>query len=297
MPSRNFTDRTIVDAGEGEMSNQHEPADLMEEYTLDYHQATLQAIEVRTAAAYASHLMPLLKPGMRVLDVGCGPGTITVGLAGAVGAEGSVDAIDVESSQVRIAKATAQAHGVANARFQQGDACQLSYEDESFDVVHYHNVLVHVPDVGAALREARRVLKPGGLLSAREINCASSFFRPDPGENLKLAWEALAATLASDDKHPTIGKDIGELLDAHGFRVNTLSMSFSSYHGAENRACVLQLGRHWTSSEGVAGIGLQYGTVSEEELRRIKAAIAAWAKEPNGVCAVAYGEAIGVKPP
>ena len=271
--------------------------DLMEEYTLDYHRATLQALAVRTAEDYAAHLLPLLEPGMRVLDVGCGPGTITVGLARRVGPGGRVDAVDVEDSQVKATSDEAARRGIETVHARNGNATELPFEDRVFDVVHCHNVLVHVPSPEVAVREARRVLKPGGMLSVREIDCERSFFHPDPGGGLAKAWEILTATLMHDDKQPLVGRELGRLTGEGGFGLRHHSMSFSVYRGERRRACVLELARHWTTTESTGGIAVQYGCAGPEDLQRIREATEAWAQDPYGICAVAYGEVIGEKKP
>ena len=129
-------------------------------YTMGYNEEFRQLLDRRSAATHAAHLLPHLQPGMRVLDLGCGPGTISVGLAEAV-APGELLGIDLEESQVAMARGAAEAGGHGNATFHVGDATDLPFEDDEFDAVHCHAVLMHIPDTGAALAEVRRVLKPG----------------------------------------------------------------------------------------------------------------------------------------
>ena len=91
------------------------------------------------------HLLPHLKPGLRVLDLGCGPGSISVGLAKAI-EPGELHGIDMEESQIAIARASAAAGGHSNATFHVGDAKNLPFEDGYFDAVHTHAVLMHIPE-------------------------------------------------------------------------------------------------------------------------------------------------------
>ena len=155
-------------------------------YTMGYNEEFLQLLHRRSAETYAVHLMPHLKPGLRVLDFGCGPGTISVGLARAV-EPGEVHGIDMEESQIGLARAAAAAGGHGNATFHVGDVTELPFEDNSFDAAHCHAVLMHVPDTRAVLSEVMRVLKPGGVIASREMIVASSFFQPDLG-NFDAAW-------------------------------------------------------------------------------------------------------------
>ena len=110
----------------------------------------------------AVYLLPYLKPGMRALDFGCGPGTLSAGLAQVV-APGELYGIDTEETQVELAKSLAAALQVENVTFQVGDVTELPFEDDFFDVAHAHDVLFYVPDTRAALAEVMRVLKPGGV--------------------------------------------------------------------------------------------------------------------------------------
>ena len=149
-------------------------------YTMGYGPEFQKMLARRSSAICATHLLPHLQSGLRLLDLGCGPGTISVGLADAV-APGELHGIDMEASQIEMARAAASAGGHENAHFRVGDATALPYEDASFDVVHCHALLTHVPDTQAVLAEAKRVLKPGGLMSARELLGSAGFMEPEIG--------------------------------------------------------------------------------------------------------------------
>ena len=149
--------------------------------TSDYNfsQGILETSRRHTAQSHARHLLPHLRPGQRVLDFGCGPGTISVGLARAV-EPGELHGVDVKESQVDIARAIAGSRGQLNAVFHVGDVTDLPFEDGFFDVAHGHDILMRVPDTAAALAEVKRVLKPGGIIGCREMICGSHFAHPIP---------------------------------------------------------------------------------------------------------------------
>ena len=157
-------------------------------YTMGYSEEFLQLLHRRSADTHAAHLLPHLKSGLRVLDFGCGPGTISVGLATAV-APGELHGIDMEESQINMARAAAKAGGHGNATFHVGDVTDLPFDDNYFDVAHCHAVLMHVPDTESTLAEVKRVLKPGGIISSREFILGSSFLEPG-AEETAPAWAA-----------------------------------------------------------------------------------------------------------
>jgi len=129
----------------------------------------------RAADAYARHwhgplaglhreLLALAAPraGERVLDVACGAGVVSIAAADAVGPVGQVLGVDLSEAMVQAASQRALHLGCTRARFARMDAEQLALSDAGFDLALCSLGLMYVPDVGAALRELRRVLRPGG---------------------------------------------------------------------------------------------------------------------------------------
>ncbi|HET7250150.1 MAG TPA: methyltransferase domain-containing protein [Gemmatimonadales bacterium] len=131
----------------------------------------------RTAARELAFLMPHLRPGMTILDCGCGPGSITIGLAEAV-APGDVVGVDVEPRQLDSARQLAAERGVPNLRFESASIYELPFADASFDVAVAHFVIEHVSDPLRALREMRRVLKPGGIAAVKDPYYPAFTLRP-----------------------------------------------------------------------------------------------------------------------
>src|ERR1700754_4792411 len=131
-------------------------------YTHGHHESVLRGHRVRTAENSAGYLLPHLQPGLSVLDVGCGPGTITVDLAARV-APGRVTAIEMTENALDLARTEAQTRGQSNIDFVTSDVHALDLPDDTFDIVHAHQVLQHVADPVQALREMRRVCKARGL--------------------------------------------------------------------------------------------------------------------------------------
>jgi ubiquinone/menaquinone biosynthesis C-methylase UbiE len=131
-----------------------------ERYTLGYSTPATQSMERRTAASHAAFFLPHLRPGMSLLDCGCGSGTITVGLAEAV-APGQVTGVDLGESHIEWAVSLAAEHGLTSARFQVASVYELPFPDSSFDAVFAHAIFEHLKDPLKALEEMRRVVKTG----------------------------------------------------------------------------------------------------------------------------------------
>lgn len=107
-----------------------------------------------------------LRPGERVLDVACGTGLVSFSAANAVGPQGRVLGVDLSARMVQAARNRADAHRVANAEFVRGDAAHIEAPAASFDAALCALGLMYLPDPVAALREMRRLLRPGGRIVA-----------------------------------------------------------------------------------------------------------------------------------
>jgi SAM-dependent methyltransferase len=166
----------------------------------------------RTAHRRAGFLLPFLKNGMRVLDVGCGPGTITLGLAEAVAPDGDVVGVDTDASQLELARATS----VGNVSFQVGSAYALPFADQSFDAVLAHALLEHLAQPKEALAEIRRVLRPGGLVGVCSSDWSGAVVEPRSADvELALSCHFELRRHAGGD--PFAGARLPSLIEEAGF--------------------------------------------------------------------------------
>ena len=133
-------------------------------YTLGYSDGVTRVLQERTLATCAGFFLPYLRPGMAVLDCGCGPGSLTLEIAERV-APGQVVGIDVDPGQCSRAQALAVTRGIANVRFEPADVYALPYPDATFDAVFSHALVTHLGEPMRAFAESRRVLKPDGVLA------------------------------------------------------------------------------------------------------------------------------------
>src|ERR1022692_1158257 len=150
-------------------------------YLHGHHDSVLRSHRWRTPANSAGYLLAHLPSGGNVLDIGCGPGTITAGLA-ALLPEGRVVGIDAAGDVLVQARAEARRQGAGNASFEVGDVYHLAFADASFDVVHAHQVLQHLSDPIAALAERGRVCRDGGVVAARDSDYGGMIWFPQDEE-------------------------------------------------------------------------------------------------------------------
>jgi ubiquinone/menaquinone biosynthesis C-methylase UbiE len=258
-----------------------------EVYTHGHHESVLRSHTWRTAENSAGYLLGALRPGFDLLDVGCGPGTITADLARRV-APGRVVGLDRVHEVLGKASVQAGAQGVA-IELAAGDVYALPFPDASFDVVHAHQVLQHLIDPVRALAEMRRVLRPGGLLAARDGDYAS--FAWAPRDPLLDRWlELYRAVARRNGAEPDAGRFLKGWALAAGFR--DVEATSSTWTFADPHACAWW-GGLWADRCELSLLGEQaiaYGLSSREELGAIAAALRAWAKQPDAFFMVPHGE-------
>ena len=271
-----------------------QPTSSTPDYTMGFSDEMLEALRRYTAENSARHLLPHLRPGMRVLDFGCGLGSISVGLAKAV-SPGELHGIDMEESQVELARQVAAVNGLDNATFHVADVVDMPFEDNFFDVAHCHNVLMHIPDTAAVLAEVKRVLKPGGIISCREMIGASSFTQPDFGV-IRKAWDMFEDLLAADDGHPQMGKELKDHILTAGFTNIRVTGSFDMYSTPADVAFIFGFANMWFLSPEITEAAIKYGASTRELCDAIEKAYGAWKDHPGALCGLGFGEVVAGKP-
>lgn len=162
-------------------------------YPVGYADHVIKLFSKRTVATHAAFLLPYLKKEMRVLDAGCGPGSITMGFAELV-SPGDVVGIDLNVRQLEYAKQHASEKNIKNISFIEGDIISLPFPDQSFDVVYTNAVLCHTKLPIHVITELKRVVKPGGFVAAREMDWGAQLIYPTNQllrESMKLRERAL----------------------------------------------------------------------------------------------------------
>lgn len=269
------------------------------EYTHGHHASVLAVHRWRTIANSAAYLEPHLQPGQRLLDVGSGPGTITVEFAERL-SPGEVVGIDAAPAAVaaaeqhaaeRAADTTATSDSAASVRFLAGDALALPFEDASFDIVHTHQTLQHVEDPVGVLREMARVTRPDGLIAAREVDySATAWFPLLPG--LELWLDVYLRVHRGTSGEPNAARFLPTWAHEAGFRDARFSASVWLFTEAEDRAW---WGGAWAQralESDFARHALDGGHATIEELRTISAAWTEWAAHEQAWLTMTHGEVL-----
>jgi len=272
-------------------------------YSHGHHPSVISTHARRTAADSASFLLPHLKPSHKILDLGCGPGTITCDLATHVRGGGSVIGIDAVESILSQACSLATERKLDNVTFQTGDANNLPFEDGSFDVVYCHQLLQHVKDPVGVLREMRRVCKTGrkGIVAAREADYSGFAWFPDPPAGEFRDWMSMYLRVArANGGEPDAGrhllrwtKEAGWMTEGAEKEVN-LSWSSWCFTGDKARSWAESWAQRALHSDmAKSWVGKGFG--KEEDLKRVSEAWKKWGEGGYGgemVMVVPNGEVI-----
>jgi SAM-dependent methyltransferase len=262
-------------------------------YTAGYGPSAIASLARRTAAEHAGFLLPHLRAGMRVLDCGCGPGTITLGLA-AVVAPGEVVGIDIAPAPIARARAEAAHQGCPNIRFEVGTVVSLPYPEATFDAVFGHTILMQCADPRPVLAEVYRVLKPGGVVGFREPAGQGNLYAPPAGA-FHQYFTLFMRMLQHNGSNPLVGHQLGTLLCHAGFERVTLSASYEGKGSpAEKQAHYDRLARRCYEDAWMAQ-AIALGWISHDTRDRLSTALRVEGVDPAAFSAFACCEGVGWK--
>jgi SAM-dependent methyltransferase len=257
-------------------------------YTHGHHESVLRSHTWRTAANSAAYLVPSLRPDMKILDVGCGPGTITADLAALV-PDGHVTGVDREPEILERARATVAGRGLANVDFAVADVHALDYPDDTFCVVHAHQVLQHVGDPVRALREMRRVVRPGGLVAVRDADYEAMTWFP-ASEGLDDWLDLYRRVARANGGEPDAGRRLKAWALRAGFTDVTATSGTWTFATWEERAWWSGLWADRTLASAYADRARLGGHASEARLRAVADAWRQWGEREDGWFSVLHGE-------
>ncbi|MDJ0337087.1 methyltransferase domain-containing protein [Cryobacterium sp. PH31-O1] len=259
-----------------------------DEYIHGHHESVLRSHTWRTVANSAAYLIPQLHTGAVLLDVGCGPGTITVDLARRL-APGRVVGLDASTEIVERAAGLAADEAVHNASFQVGDVYALDFADATFDIVHAHQVLQHLANPVAAMAEIRRVLRPGGVFAARDVDYGGVMIAP--AIDGLIDWMRVYREVHYwNGGDPDAGRSLKTWARRAGFTDVTSSASVWCFAADAEREW---WGNSWAvrvTESSFAAHAIESGVADLADLKRMAAAWREWVRDPDGWFGMPHGE-------
>lgn len=256
-------------------------------YAPGYDNKVTRTMAARAADTHAAFLLPHLSAGARLLDCGCGPGSISVGLAQRI-APGELVGIDLSEEQLEMARTLVAQRGLDNARFQRADVYALPFPNESFDAVYASALMDWLVEPARALTEIRRVLKPGGIVALASADVEGHLNWPR--QPMEEFWKLTASMVTISTKRPWTGRDLGQYLREAGFPAPTLSARYEMLDpvefGITNGTFFQGQGR-----ERVLGAGL----ADAATLDRLREEVERFTATPGVMMAFAWIEALARK--
>ncbi len=257
-------------------------------YTHGHAESVLRSHRWRTAENSAGYLLPRLHEDSRILDVGCGPGTITLDLARLAGA-GSVIGIDRSEAVIHEARAAAEQAGVANLEFAVGDVYSLDHAEGAFDVVHAHQVLQHLSDPVAALRELGRVCAPDGVVAVRDSDYSGFTWFPAVPE-LDEWLDLYRAVARGNGAEPDAGRHLKSWALAAGLDVVSSTAAVWCFSSPQDVAWWGEMWAERVVGSGMAEQAVQGGLATADHLERLARGWRRWGGSPDSWFAVLHGE-------
>jgi ubiquinone/menaquinone biosynthesis C-methylase UbiE len=263
-----------------------------EKYLHGYSAEHRAFLSSRTATREAAFFLPFLKPGMRLLDCGCGMGALTTSLAEWL-APGEVIGIDREPSQVEAARAWAEEKGVHNVRFEIGNIYDISYPDASFDAVFAFTVLEHVREPRRAMREMRRVSRPGGVAGISDPDYEAFLQAPSTPGLQEL--NRIMRRFSEENASPYYARHQRQYLLEAGF-ARTEGFAFAVGGGNPQMTPFMYRVIQKPTFEALRPWIIEHGLADGAHLDALLAESQAWSERPDAFFALMQCAAVGWAP-
>ncbi|HCB33980.1 MAG TPA: hypothetical protein DEP66_05925 [Acidimicrobiaceae bacterium] len=259
-------------------------------YTHGHHHSVVGQHARRTADDCAAFARGVVAADAAILDVGCGPASITVGLARWAPA-GHVTGVETGDAILETAARTVADAGVDNVTLREASAYELPFDDDAFDVVYAHQVLQHLSQPVAALVEMARVTRPGGHVAVRDADYATMRATPDTGVHDR--WrDVYGRVCRRNDAEPDAGCHLFGWCRAAGLGDVVMSSSVWQFWTPESRR---EWGYSWADrclESEFARQAVDYGFATRAEMEEIAAGWRAWADHPDGYFHFIHVEAL-----
>lgn len=264
-------------------------------YIINNESAQMEYIEVRRAEKWIPFLIPHLKPGFKVLDCGCGIGTLTLDIAKLV-YPGEVIGIDIDEKQLTSAREKVKSEKVANIQFNQVNVQNLPYKNETFDVIIAHTLLIHLPNPLGIIKEFYNLLKPGGIVAISDDDWGSAVQSPS-SEFTGKGLELMAKYIEHNGGNPYYSRHLRSLLLEAGFEKNEGYAHAPEHYGTlEETRRIISVVNGILQSPDFISVVLKNNWTTEKELIDLIEWNKEWAERPDAFAAHIYCSAIGWKP-
>jgi SAM-dependent methyltransferase len=253
-----------------------------------------EMLTTRSAATYADFLLPHLRDGFRLLDAGCGSGSIAVGLAGSVG---RIVGVDPDEDAFGDAQRHAAEHGIENVEFRVGDIYALEFPDATFDACLCHSMLETLERPLDGLLEIKRVLEPGGVVGVACVEYGGLILAGPRVEVLRRFY-ALRERLWLLDGHadPYRGRELRGLLTQAGFDPVEATSKYICYGTPEEARSFGAARAADCSDTWYRRDALKHRLATVEDLDAMREAWLAWSTSADAYAAFAWCRALGWKP-
>lgn len=253
-----------------------------------------EQLTTRSAAVYADFLLPHLRSDTSLLDVGCGSGSITLGLAPKVA---RAIGVDIDGAEFDDARTYSRASGIDNVDFRVGSVYELDFPDQHFDACLAHSTVETLDRPVDALAEIHRVLKPGGVVGVASVEYGGLILG-GPDEPLLRRFYELRTRLWQDEgvADPYRGRALRGVLIGAGFEPVEATTTAISYG---TNASVRAFGRDRAEdcrdpwyAEGAERLGVG----RSEDLLEMERAWLAWSESDDAFASFSWCRAIGFRP-
>jgi len=269
------------------------PTDATSSYAFGYQPGVQNYLRLHTVERCADFFVPHLSSGMSLLDAGCGPGTVTVGLAPLV-APGQLVAVDLNPAEVEATAGALTAAGFDNFRTEVASVLDLPFEDATFDAVFSQAVIDYLPDPVAALQELFRVLKPGGVIGLRSVNNDLSVVGPHEPlieEGLKLFRRAVEVM----DGNMTRGRLLGSMLKEAGFERIFMTPSYERAQSPDEWQSFCDAFAGGLDHTGISDIAIKEGWADQSKFDEIVDAFRRFGTDTSNCFALAWCAAVAYR--
>ncbi|MFW2374510.1 MAG: class I SAM-dependent methyltransferase [Gammaproteobacteria bacterium] len=265
-----------------------------EHYALGYENEIVSKLNLRSVAREGAFILPYVKPEARMLDAGCGPGSLTLGFAPHI-APGRISGIDIDTDQITLAREAAVNQGMDNVDFHHASVYELPFEDDTFDIVFGHTLFMHLSQPEAALKEIHRVCKKGAIVGIRDgLGSIDRLLTGPINPQISDLYQLLKKITALSGGDPDVGIKLKGLLHHCGFN----DIRIKPFSEVYDTAADMEMLKQWHQSllQGSLGqLAVKHNLLSNSEREQLIEQMNEWPNNPEAISVITWIEHIARK--